>query len=276
MVTGMQGDRARSALVSTRFGDVRWVPETGSTNADLLELARSGGSDGIVLVADHQRAGRGRLDRSWEAPPGSSLLVSVLVRPGGVSAGLTPADAHLLNSALGVAAADACAEVAGVDARLKWPNDVVAVGPGGEVAGKLGGVLAESVVVGDRLDAVVAGIGLNVNWSEAPPAGAGGAGMALSQLAGHEVDREDLLIAMLRHLDRWALALASADGRSELAERYRARCATVGEHVRVELAGRSFEGRALDVTDDGLLQVAVEGEVRAVAVGDVVHLRHQP
>ena len=132
------GDRARAALAGSRFADVRWVAETGSTNADLLALARDGAPEGIVLVADHQTAGRGRLGRTWEAPPGASLLVSVLLRP-------PAAVADAVTMAAGVAMADAVDEVAGVHARLKWPNDlVVAVdGPTADDR-KLAGILAEA------------------------------------------------------------------------------------------------------------------------------------
>jgi BirA family transcriptional regulator, biotin operon repressor / biotin---[acetyl-CoA-carboxylase] ligase len=81
MVTAMWGDHARNVLGGTRFADVRWVESTGSTNADLLAAAAEGEADGVVLVAEEQTAGRGRLDRTWDAPSGSSLLCSVLVRP---------------------------------------------------------------------------------------------------------------------------------------------------------------------------------------------------
>src|SRR5690606_30507385 len=100
MFTGMTGDRARSALADSRFGTVEWVDETGSTNADLLEAARAGAPE-QVLVADPQTAGRGRLGRSWHSPPGTSLTFSVLVRPD-----LPVADGHLLTSALAVSAID--------------------------------------------------------------------------------------------------------------------------------------------------------------------------
>src|SRR4051812_26899069 len=100
MFTAVPGDVAKRLLTGSRFADVRWVDETGSTNADLLMLARDGAPDGIVLVADHQTAGRGRAGRSWVAPPGASLLMSVLVR-------LAPDTAPLATMAMGLAAADA-------------------------------------------------------------------------------------------------------------------------------------------------------------------------
>ncbi len=122
MVADVKGSSATSRLVGTRFTEVRWVDETGSTNADLLSAAAEGAGEGLVLVADHQTAGRGRLDRTWEAPPGSSLLVSVLLRPA-----VTVDDAFLVMSAAGVAAVDACHDVAGLRPGLKWPNDLVVV-----------------------------------------------------------------------------------------------------------------------------------------------------
>src|SRR5262245_35424713 len=119
-----------------RFADVRWVDETGSTNADLLELARDGAPEGIVLAADHQTAGRGRQSRSWVAPPGSSLLVSVLLRP-------DSSEVNRCTMALAVAAAEAVEAVAGFAPRLKWPNARVWPGDGTGLDRTLAGLLAE-------------------------------------------------------------------------------------------------------------------------------------
>jgi len=159
-----------------RFADVRWFSEVDSTNRVAADLVRGGAGDGLVVVADHQTAGRGRRGRSWESRPGSSLLASVILRP-------VPG---LVTLAAGLAAAEACEAVAGVAALLKWPNDVM--GP----KGKLGGILSE--VVGD---AVVVGVGLNLGW--APP---GAAHMGVG------VDRDALLQAWLAGLDGPADILA--------------------------------------------------------------------
>src|SRR5688572_31554113 len=118
MVTCVPGGRARSELgagAGARFADVRWVAETGSTNADAMELARRGEPEGIVLVADHQTAGRGRAGRTWTAPPGAGLLVSILLRPPAAVLDLT-------TMAVAVAAAAAVESVACFAPRLKWPN----------------------------------------------------------------------------------------------------------------------------------------------------------
>jgi BirA family biotin operon repressor/biotin-[acetyl-CoA-carboxylase] ligase len=268
----MRGDRARSLAAETRFADVRWVPETQSTNSDGLALARAGAPDGVVLVADHQSAGRGRLDRSWQAPAASSLLVSVLLRPA-----LEPAEAHLTATAVGLAAVDACREVAGVAPSLKWPNDLVIEGDGSRPIGKLGGILAESIVEGSRLEAVVVGLGLNVNWPDDLPPELAGIAVALNAVVGHEIDREDLLGHLLVGLDGWCDRLATSEGRAELVDRYRSACATIGRSVRVERPAGSFEGRAVGLTDDGQLLVEPSGgggAITEISVGDVVHLRH--
>lgn len=280
MVTAMQGHRARTALVGSRFAQVRWVAQTGSTNADALASAQAGASDGLVVVADHQTAGRGRRDRGWQASPGRALLVSVLVRPS-----LAPADAHLVTTAMGVAAAEASEALVGVPVRLKWPNDVVVLagaGAGGSEVGaapvrKLGGILAESIVEGSALRAVVVGLGLNVDWPEGPPPELRGRAQALAQVAGRPVDREDLLVGLLTRLEGWLAHVDQGRGRRLLA-RYRELSATIGARVRVEQVEGWFEGRALDVDGDGHLLVlpdeAPAGSApRPVAVADVVHLR---
>src|SRR3954451_24780887 len=137
MFTGVAGDRARARLAGTRFADVRWVEETGSTNADALALARDGAPEGIVVVADHQTAARGRQGRTWPAPPGASLLTTILLRPPAAVAGL-------VTMVVALAASDAVADVARFAPRLKWPNALVWPGDGTAPDRKLAGILAEA------------------------------------------------------------------------------------------------------------------------------------
>lgn len=272
MVACVKGSSATSRLSGTRFTQVRWVDSTGSTNADLLAEAADGRPEGLVLVADHQVAGRGRLDRTWEAPPGSSLLVSVLLRPA-----LGPDDGFLVTFAAGLAAVEAVHQVAGVTPGLKWPNDLVLVGDDPRAGRKLGGILAEARLGASGLEAVVVGMGLNVNWPRELPAELEGIAVALNHVVGAEVDREDLLVAWLQHLDARLAALDTPAGRPALLERVRAVSATLGRPVRVELPdGSRLEGDAVDLTPGGHLLVAPAGggEPVEVTVGDVVHLRH--
>lgn len=261
-------ERARRGLTGTRWR-LDWVETTGSTNVDLLARAAAGEPAGAVLVAEHQEAGRGRLDRRWEDDPGSSLLVSILLRPD-----LTPDRAHLGSVAVALAAVRACEEVAEVRPGLKWPNDLV-VGEG-TATRKLGGVLAESVLAGGRLEALVVGIGINVALPEAlPPELAGVATSLVAHAPSRDLDRSALLAAMLRSLDALADLLDSAAGRARLLDEYRRRCVTIGASVRVELGGEAFlEGTATDVDPDGhLLVTDSDGAIHTVAVGDIVHLR---
>jgi BirA family biotin operon repressor/biotin-[acetyl-CoA-carboxylase] ligase len=261
----MKGEAARSDLAGTRFGDVRWVAETGSTNRDLLDLAAAGAPDGVVLVADHQTAGRGRLDRTWVAPPGSSLLMSVLLRPP-----LPPGDAHLVTTAMGVAAAEACAAVGGVEAGLKWPNDLVFEDR------KLAGVLAESSVDAGRLASVVVGIGLNLTWGRTTPAELAGIAVALDELTDRPVERDAVLVAVLQRFERWYGGLADgvSDAGVALAARARELSSTLGRRVRADLGRGSVEGTATDLDERGNLVVIDDGGGRHLIVaGDVVHLR---
>ena len=244
------------------------VASTGSTNADLLAraIASPGAPEGQVLAAEEQTAGRGRLGRSWSSVPGASLTFSVLLRP----APVPPGRRGWLPLLAGVAVVSAVRAVAGVDAVLKWPNDVLA----GER--KLAGILAEQSPDGS---AVVIGIGLNV----ATPAGAlpvSPAGLpATSLLAeGAAVSRETLLLAILGQLEAWYLEFrADPDpARDGLLDAYRSLCATLGRPVRVEMpAGRVVTGVASDVDLDGrLLITGSSGDsVALVSAGDVIHVR---
>lgn len=239
------------------FSDVRWFAEVRSTNSVLAELGRRAAPEGVVVVADHQTAGRGRLGRRWEAPAGSSLLLSVLLRPA-----LSVAELPLTTLLVALAACDACVDVARVSPLLKWPNDLTVAGR------KLGGVLAETVPGPDGR-AVIVGLGLNVTWAPSPPA----SGVSLEQVAGHPVDRSELLAALLRHLEDRYRALDGRHGRSDLVAAYRARSATLGRAVRVEREGGVLEGRAVDVTPEGHLVAEIAGRRRVFAAADVIHLR---
>lgn len=214
-----------------------------------------------MAVADRQTAGRGRLDRTWEAPPGSALLVSVLLRPD-----ILPTHLHSTTMAAAVAASDACEEVAGFRPLLKWPNDIV-VGDR-----KLAGLLAEAELSGDRVDAVVVGMGLNVNWDRPPPELADTA-IAASEVAGRIIDRGALLDRFLERLEEHYGALVEPGGWRGTLLNYRRLSATLGQEVRVELAHETFTGRAVEVTSEGHLLVEIDGEVRRVSAGDVIHLR---
>jgi BirA family transcriptional regulator, biotin operon repressor / biotin---[acetyl-CoA-carboxylase] ligase len=237
--------------------DVHWFESIASTNSYLLTQAAEGAPEGMVAVADHQSAGRGRLDRRWEAPPGASLLASVLFRPT-----FDPADLHLCTAAVALAAAEACRQVAGVGPVIKWPNDLLV----GEA--KLAGVLSEADF-SHHACAVVVGIGINVAWPGPPTV----LGTCLEDQAGETVDRKALLGAMLAALGPRRMLLESPDGRREVAAELRRRCVTLGRPIRVELAAEAISGVASEIDDAGQLIVQTAQGPRTVSAGDVVHLR---
>lgn len=241
------------------------VPATGSTNSDLAARAAEL-PEGAVLVAEEQTAGRGRLDRSWVAPPRSGLFFSVLLKPGDA----VPQERWgWLTLLAGVATATGLSRAAGVDTALKWPNDLLVTVDGDER--KTGGILAERVS-----DGVVLGIGLNVTLTEdeLPVPAAGSLALAKASVT----DRDPLLRAVLRSLEQWYGNWRAAGGdpaASGLQETYAAGCATLGRHVRAELpGGRVLTGTAEAVDADGRLVIrTAEDRHEAVGAGDVIHLR---
>jgi BirA family biotin operon repressor/biotin-[acetyl-CoA-carboxylase] ligase len=245
---------------------------TGSTNADLLALASGGAPEGVVLAAEQQRAGRGRMGRVWMAPPHAALTFSLLLRP--TAAGR--ARHGWLPLLAGLATAEAVRAVTPVDARLKWPNDVL-VGPA-----KLGGILTEAACgAGAAAGAVVVGIGLNVSTEPGglPPPGPGALpATSLRIAASPGPDRGVLLAAILTGFERsyraWTTVFGDAE-RSGLRAGYTRLCATIGQRVRVELPGGGLiTGLATGIDPDGRLLVRTgPGAGLPVAAGDVVHLR---
>lgn len=240
--------------------EIRRFAEIGSTNTYVLDQARQGTAEGLVAVAEHQTAGRGRLDRRWESPPGANLLASVLLRPA-CEAG----DLHLCSGAVALAAAEASEELAAVQPVLKWPNDLLVDGS------KLAGVLAEADFEGTRLMGVVVGIGLNVAWPG--PEGAGGICLDDAGGAAQPVDKGLLLDLMLEGLARRRPLLDDHAGRLMLADEVRRRCATLGQQVRVTLPNEEVTGVASAIDDAGHLVLETAAGRRLVSAGDVVHLR---
>ncbi|HLL67954.1 MAG TPA: biotin--[acetyl-CoA-carboxylase] ligase [Micromonosporaceae bacterium] len=256
--------------------EIRVVTETGSTNADVAAAARAGAPEGLVLVAERQSAGRGRMDRQWTSPARAGIAVSVLLRPGTA----VPTQGYgWLPLLAGVALAEGVRRVAEVDAVVKWPNDLL-VRAEGELR-KCAGILAEVVPApGGSADpggpAVVVGIGLNtsVRAHELPRPDATSLALAGAVCA----DRDPVLRAVLRALAVWYGRWRAAAGDAQacgLTEAYTFHSDTIGRTVRVALpGGAELVGTAHGVDGEGRLVVAgVDGTRRPVAAGDVVHLR---
>ncbi len=251
----------RSVLVRRGglWSDVEVTSETASTNTDVAERARAGAPHGLVLVADAQTAGRGRLDRSFTIPERAGVIVSVLLRP--------PPDLAMRRwvwlSLLAGLAVDATAREAGVETELKWPNDVLVGGR------KLCGILLERVETSDGPAAVV-GMGLNVSLTvdELPVPTA----TSLLIEGAQQTDRTVVLRMLLRNLEALYRAWAASGGDPAVGIRdsYRRRCVTVGSAVKVELPdGAVLRGTATDIDEDGRL--VVDGQ--PLSAGDVTHVR---
>ncbi|SHG48294.1 biotin--[acetyl-CoA-carboxylase] ligase [Streptoalloteichus hindustanus] len=268
----LRAEVLREQLVDqNRWAALDVVDRTGSTNSDLAEAARAGAADRTVLIAEEQTAGRGRQQRSWTSPRGAGLYLSVLWRPRGVP---VPRLAWL-PLLTGLVLAEVIDELTGVEARVKWPNDLL-VGPN---RAKCAGVLAEVVAVQPE-PAVVVGVGLNVSHRVdelvTGPGGLRATSLAVEGVTG--VSREQVAIAFLRHLAtaeaQWREAAGDPVG-GGLQAAFRQVCATVGQQVRVELPdGVMLHGTAVDVDADGRLVVReASGTLVPVSAGDVVHVR---
>jgi BirA family biotin operon repressor/biotin-[acetyl-CoA-carboxylase] ligase len=250
----------RAALTGPKrfWTDVVVTDETGSTNADVARAARDGAPEGTVHTTDRQTAGRGRLDRAWESPSGSGVIVSVLLRPDAV-----PAPRWVWLPLLVGLAVDATVHECGVASGLKWPNDVLVDGR------KLAGILLERVETPQGAAAVV-GVGLNVSLrrDELPVDTA----TSLVLEGATETDRTIVLRSLLRNLEALyrAWAASGGDPAGGIRESYARRCVTIGQDVTVTLpAAESWRGRASGIDDLGRLLV----DGRAISAGDITHLR---
>ncbi len=209
---------------------------------------------GAAVIADYQHAGRGRQGRTWVAPPGSSLMVSVVLRPT-----LEPRKVPRLSLVGGLAAAEALSDWQVPGLALKWPNDVLIAGR------KVGGVLAEATWDEDRLAAVILGIGLNIR-ADFSGTELESTAISLEPVIGRSVDRRVILARLLDRVDHWAAASGPA-----LSEAWQNWLVTLGRRVTVSaLDGTTFGGVAESVDDDGALVVRLDsGEARRVVAADV-------
>ncbi|HEY2579298.1 MAG TPA: biotin--[acetyl-CoA-carboxylase] ligase [Streptosporangiaceae bacterium] len=268
---GVDGDRGpldaaeltRSLVVAGGFWrSVTVAGLTGSTNADLLARAVTGAPEGTVHVANAQSAGRGRMGRTWASPPGAALMFSFLLRPVTVS----PAKRGWIPLLAGIAVASAVRSVTGLDASLKWPNDVLI----GEA--KLAGILAEQ-----SAGAIVTGVGINVSTQRAELPVETATSLAVAGAAS--LDRRELLRAVLTEVERhylaWIAPPAPGDpDPSGLRPEYRRLSATLTKQVRVEFpGGTTAQGTATDIDPDGRLLVRTPNGPLAVSAGDILHLR---
>jgi BirA family biotin operon repressor/biotin-[acetyl-CoA-carboxylase] ligase len=246
--------RAQSREQRSQLGlPLTYQAVTGSTNDDALAAARAGTPHGSLFVADEQTAGRGRRGHTWLAAPGESLLFSVLLRPA-----LELAQTSALTLAIGLALRDVVAPLISEDALIKWPNDLLVDGK------KLAGVLVESQLQGDRLQAVVVGVGLNVASRQFPPEIAARA-TSLAILGASLLERERLLAALMNAIAARVEAY-EASGVGGILTELNAADALRGKRVRVDSSVGI--GCGLDAQGRLLLQDEEDG-VRAILSGTV-------
>jgi BirA family biotin operon repressor/biotin-[acetyl-CoA-carboxylase] ligase len=236
-------------LTTRRLGrELRYLPETGSTNRDVAVLAQAGAGEVVVVVADHQHAGRGRMTRQWFSPPGVNLYVSMLLRPA-----VEPGRAASLPLVAGLAVAEAVERLAPeAHPQIKWPNDILCGGK------KLCGVLCEMQAEADRVCHVIPGLGVNVNLTRAMlPDELRDRATSLKIAAGHGFSRGEVLAAILNAFeplyDQWC-----AEGLEPLLPALRRLDALYGREIALEQGGRRIEGRADGVLPDGALRLITE------------------
>jgi BirA family biotin operon repressor/biotin-[acetyl-CoA-carboxylase] ligase len=242
---------------------VEVVAEAPSTNAIVAERARQGAPDGLVVVADHQTAGRGRLDRTWETPAGTALTFSLLMRP------TMPTRAWPWLPLLTGYAVTKALTARGYDAGVKWPNDVLIA------ERKVAGILVERIETPDGPAAVV-GVGLNTGMTAEELPVPTATSLSLESGDGRPPDRTEVLLDVLAAIrevyDAWQMGGDLAGMR--LAESYTSACVTLGREVRVDLPdGSVLEGHAVAIDASGRLVVEAADGRHEIGAGDVVHVR---
>ena len=273
-VEGWPVDLGTAAVIkSIRKGGGSWRSVTvfsqiASTNSVGMALASAGCPTGVVLVTDLQTAGRGRLDRSWEAPAGTSAMFSVVLHPGGPDR-----EWGILPLLAGVAVCEAMEFVTGVRTSLKWPNDLI-IGDGDAPTGrggKVGGILAERDAA---TGAVILGVGINVDLAEEDLPVPAATSLTLAGVPRPR--RAKLIGRALSRIEHWFTAWDAVGTDPAALDRllgaYRERCLSVGTELRVVRPGADdLVGLGAGIGPRGELLVDADGTVVPVIVGDVVH-----
>jgi BirA family biotin operon repressor/biotin-[acetyl-CoA-carboxylase] ligase len=265
-----------AAGLTTRFIGRRlvYIAKVGSTQDLAKDLAAQGAPEGTLVMADEQSAGRGRLSRRWVAPAGSSLLMSLLLRPQ-----LNPAHLHRLTMACSLGIVDGIRDATGLEVGIKWPNDIVTlprpVDLPQQPVRKLAGLLTESGFTGEHMDYAVVGMGINVNLdvSDLPEAIAPATSLSLE--LGRQVDRLELLWTILQRIEERYVGTnptepAGCSLAEEIQAAWSARLVTLGQRVHVAAGEETVVGRAEAVDASGALLVRTDdGLMRRITLGDV-------
>lgn len=252
----LDADRISRSLKTRWLGrDMRVFDEVSSTNAAAIDLV-SGCPNGTVILAETQTRGRGRLSRPWASPPGG-IWMSLVLKPA-----MALNHVYQINMAVSVALCRALSSLFGLDAGIKWPNDLLIR----EL--KICGILMEVGAQVDRLDYAVVGLGLNANndLSQFP---AEWRSSSLAEQLGHDIDRCDLICRILEEIE---VAYENMGG-IEIFEEWRCRSLTLNRQVRITSAAGDLVGQAVDLAEDGALILQIGDEQKRVLAGDCIHLR---
>jgi BirA family biotin operon repressor/biotin-[acetyl-CoA-carboxylase] ligase len=237
--------------------DIRVFEQTTSTNDIAARLAQDGVKEGVVIFAESQSKGRGRLGRSWISPPRKGLWFSILLRPN-----MRPQAATQLTVAAATALARAIQQQTEIEPDIKWPNDILIGGK------KVAGILTELTAELERVKDIVLGIGVDVNIDEFP-ADLRKIATSLKIETGSNVDRPALAAAMLRELDRDYARICAGEF-AEVAEEWQERCTTIGEEVSIRLGDRVVRGLAESLDSEGAMLLRTEhGHLERIIGGDV-------
>lgn len=238
--------------------NICFYEKTGSTNDEIKRLAMQGAPEGTLALAEFQDKGKGRRGRSWVTPAGSAVAMSLLLRPS-----ISPVNASMVTLVMGLAVTAACRELYQIDARIKWPNDVVAGGK------KICGILTEMSVGAEHINYVIIGVGINT-FVEKFPEELEQTAVSLHQVIGRRPERAELIAAVMKNFEEYYEKFVEKEDLSLLQEEYNGYLAGRGGIVRVLEPGNEYQGISEGINERGELQVRrAEGSIESVYAGEV-------
>lgn len=248
--------------LTTRFigADIYLFDAIDSTNSHAHKLAKEGAKEGTVVLSESQSRGKGRLGRSWFSPSGTNIYLSVILRPQMPASQIT-----LLTFAAAIAVAKAIRDITGLDADIKWPNDILIKGK------KVAGILSEMDAKSDTIRFVVIGIGINVNLEKKDiPLELMDKATSIKIESNSTIDRMNLICRVLENLEKW-YNLFERNGANDIIKEWKSLAITIGRDVKVQSGNSFVEGRAVDIDENGALLIKDRnGVIQKVLSGDVI------